>query len=864
MNINLIYEGNKYEFDIGPETNVEYVKDLSGKIFGSEMDIFYKEENLSKYGEKALIKDIIPIGDENIIINVQKINSKVINSKASTSISNSPKINSFCDNEQYYQSLKKKFMDVESDYSKTINDTISYEHILDDRFNKIIKIIKDLKKQSKDIIKKTENFYSNNNNFDELENFFRNNQTSKNLNDEDIKNIENKLNILSTNYKYIEAQNNFQKNIILYLQSKIELFLKIKTQLQELENKDNFDDMIKEIEKLFLEFEKSNDNYKPIKLKFTNLNLKIEPEEMELLKMKKKNKKAFNLSDIPDDLKKKPNISSKSPTKILNHTKNDILHNHKPFGVFKISNLRKLNNLESLKTHKNINSLTSIELKSLTNQNKTLESEKSEVNNSQIINNSKPIQLFSNHLIKNINVDINKKFLYNNNLAQEISPIKKKRLNNTLENKQAVIPRILNKPTFEIEKTHLSNTLPKLNENENLKKLKSDINIPFISKRLNTSKSNHIEEKITSKENKIITDDNKINFKKNEDNRINDKKKEENNDTFESKKIKFNSKKDIKQNNKIVFNMIPSERSAKKSKTNIVIKLIDNEENIEDENKKKKNEEFTERKQIRNRSKKLLSTTSKESVSIDKEKIIKVGSFNSPTIVDRNKDNKEKNKLNYSSSNASPNIIDRNKDNKEKNKLNISSSNASSNIIDRKKDILKEKNKLNNYLNLKEDNEEINLNKKRSKNTTLKIPEVKSDIVQKMKKKNMTVKKLGIEFENTDDEKDNSFLKIKNSNSELTKENIQKLTKNLSNKRIINYKGFPNNNPIINNNEVNNSLNKNKNTKESLKKPINSNSDIENSNNDSKNSESDSLSDNHTADKRKKKKKQVNKYDFII
>ena len=864
MNINLIYEGNKYEFDIGPDTNVEYVKDLSGKIFGNEMDIFYKEENLSKFGDKALIKDIIPISDENIIINVQRLNSKVINSKASTSITNSPNINSICDNEQYYQSLKKKFMDVENDYSKTINDTISYEHILDDRFNKIIKIIKELKKQSKDIIKKIENFYSNNNNFDELENFFRNNQTSKNLNDEDIKNIENKLNILSTNYKYIEAQNNFQKNIILYLQSKIELFLKIKTQLQELENKDNFDDMIKEIEKLFLEFEKSNDNYKPIKLKFTNLNLKIEPEEMELLKMKKKNKKAFNLSDIPDDLKKKPNISSKSPTKILNHTKNDILHNHKPFGVFKISNLRKLNNLESLKTHKNINSLTSIELKSLTNQNKTLESEKSEVNNSQIINNSKPIQLFSNHLIKNINVDINKKFLYNNNLAQEISPIKKKRLNNTLENKQAVIPRILNKPTFEIEKTHLSNTLPKLNENENLKKLKSDINIPFISKRLNTSKSNHIEEKITSKENKIITDDNKINFKKNEDNRINDKKKEENNDTFESKKIKFNSKKNIKQNNKIVFNMIPSERSAKKSKTNIVIKLIDNEENIEDENKKKKNEEFTERKQIRNRSKKLLSTTSKESVSIDKEKIIKVGSFNSPTIVDRNKDNKEKNKLNYSSSNASPNIIDRNKDNKEKNKLNISSSNASSNIIDRKKDILKEKNKLNNYLNLKEDNEEINLNKKRSKNTTLKIPEVKSDIVQKMKKKNMTIKKLGIEFENTDDEKDNSFLKIKNSNSELTKENIQKLTKNLSNKRIINYKGFPNNNPIINNNEVNNSLNKSKNTKESLKKPINSNSDIENSNNDSKNSESDSLSDNHTADKRKKKKKQVNKYDFII
>ena len=77
MNIILINEGNKYEFDIGPEANVEYVRDLSGKIFGEEMDIYYKEENLSKYGEKALIKDIIPKGEENIIINVQKLNSKI-------------------------------------------------------------------------------------------------------------------------------------------------------------------------------------------------------------------------------------------------------------------------------------------------------------------------------------------------------------------------------------------------------------------------------------------------------------------------------------------------------------------------------------------------------------------------------------------------------------------------------------------------------------------------------------------------------------------------------------------------------------------------------------------------------------------
>jgi hypothetical protein len=133
-----------------------------------------------------------------------------------------------------------------------------------------------------------------------------------------------------------------------------------------------------------------------------------------------------------------------------------------------------------------------------------------------------------------------------------------------------------------------------------------------------------------------------------------------------------------------------------------------------------------------------------------------------------------------------------------------------------------------------------------------------------MKKKNGKTTDLN-ENDNTDDEKDNSFLKIKNNNSELTKE-IKKLTKNLSNKRVVNYKGFINNNNSNNNNnnnEISNSLNKSKITKESLKNK-NSNSDIENSDNEPKNTESDISSDNHSADKRKRRKKQVNKYDFII
>ena len=277
MNIVLMYEGNKYEFDIGPEVNVEYVRDLSGKIFGEEMDIFYKEENLSKYGEKALIQNIIPKGEETIIINVQKLNSKIYLSKASTSTSNSPRNNKNGDNEHYYQIFKQKFIKIENDYGKLINDTSAYEHLIDDRLNKIIKLIKEFKKQVKNVDKQIENYYINTNNFEEVSQLFNQNSTSILSNDE-FHRLENKLNILATNYKYIQTRNNYQKNIILFLQSKVEVIQKIISQFLEFEKQERIDEIIKLLDKLFNSFKETNKEFKPIELIFRNLSFKIEPE----------------------------------------------------------------------------------------------------------------------------------------------------------------------------------------------------------------------------------------------------------------------------------------------------------------------------------------------------------------------------------------------------------------------------------------------------------------------------------------------------------------------------------------------------------------------------------------------------------
>ena len=84
MNINLIYEGNQFQFDIPQEVTLDYIKGLSSKIFGKDplMNLYYHNQNLSKLSDNILLKDIIEEDDDNIIINVQKkqIQHKRLNS----------------------------------------------------------------------------------------------------------------------------------------------------------------------------------------------------------------------------------------------------------------------------------------------------------------------------------------------------------------------------------------------------------------------------------------------------------------------------------------------------------------------------------------------------------------------------------------------------------------------------------------------------------------------------------------------------------------------------------------------------------------------------------------------------------------
>ena len=74
MNINLVYEGKDYNFDIPNGVTIDYLKDLSSKIFNSEkdlLDLIYNNEKVSNNDNNILIRDLIPDGETNAVLTVQ-------------------------------------------------------------------------------------------------------------------------------------------------------------------------------------------------------------------------------------------------------------------------------------------------------------------------------------------------------------------------------------------------------------------------------------------------------------------------------------------------------------------------------------------------------------------------------------------------------------------------------------------------------------------------------------------------------------------------------------------------------------------------------------------------------------------------
>jgi len=74
MNINLVYEGKDYNFDIPNGVTIAYLRELSSKIFNSEkelLDLVYNNEKVNNNDDNILIRDLIPEGETNAVLTVQ-------------------------------------------------------------------------------------------------------------------------------------------------------------------------------------------------------------------------------------------------------------------------------------------------------------------------------------------------------------------------------------------------------------------------------------------------------------------------------------------------------------------------------------------------------------------------------------------------------------------------------------------------------------------------------------------------------------------------------------------------------------------------------------------------------------------------
>ena len=178
MNINLVYEGKDYNFDIPNGVTIDYLKELSSKIFNSEkelLDLVYNNEKFSIKDNNTLIRDLIPDGETNAVLTVQ-INRNLKNKSKNNSKKIIPLVN-----------LKQKNIDT------TINEAAD-ENITSEN-NKNEKKAKNTKK------KKTLILHSNKEKEKEIKIYENQNMNQNGKENKSINNFKPNININSNNFR---------------------------------------------------------------------------------------------------------------------------------------------------------------------------------------------------------------------------------------------------------------------------------------------------------------------------------------------------------------------------------------------------------------------------------------------------------------------------------------------------------------------------------------------------------------------------------------------------------------------------------------------------------------------------------------
>ena len=189
MNINLVYEGKNYNFDIPNGVTIDYLKELSSKIFNSDkalLDLVYNNKKFQLNDDNTLIRDLIPDGEKNVILTVQ-IHKKIKDKKK--------------DEEIPLVTLKTRSIESNGKEAKKVDEDTTNE-----KQGKQEKQEKSKKIESNKIIKKSSDKKENHN--EELINSNNNNKNNKSIliinNNKNINILKKDLDIKSFESKYIK------------------------------------------------------------------------------------------------------------------------------------------------------------------------------------------------------------------------------------------------------------------------------------------------------------------------------------------------------------------------------------------------------------------------------------------------------------------------------------------------------------------------------------------------------------------------------------------------------------------------------------------------------------------------------------
>ena len=135
-----------------------------------------------------------------------------------TILSSNESTNDTNNNDKYYNFIKDKFFKFNQSYVKTIEEISNFDERLNLSLEKIKKQIKEIKNYILKINETLNSFYDNNS-YVKLISIFDENKR-QGFTEKDLQDLNKRIESIIHNYKYLIIQNNFQINIIDYINEK--------------------------------------------------------------------------------------------------------------------------------------------------------------------------------------------------------------------------------------------------------------------------------------------------------------------------------------------------------------------------------------------------------------------------------------------------------------------------------------------------------------------------------------------------------------------------------------------------------------------------------------------------------------------